>query len=175
MYLILLLVTLGDLSPGGRAFGIQTADWSRMFERIGPVTFEPVVRITLPGVTFLIAPPNLLIAGALSVLIGLGTAVTWIAFGGPEGREVSPQSPGLATVLAAVACLAPGATIVFRIPVPASFVPIFQVLIPASVVLLMATLVVSLRRLDPVESTPGSASPSHEDSEPPSSGPSFVS
>lgn len=119
-----------------------------MFERIGPVTFEPVARVTLPGLTLLFAPLNLLVAAPLSALIGLGTTVTWIALTRPEGRDMRAAPPGVATLLAGVACLVPGATIVFTIPVPSSFVPVFQILTPAALALLLAALFVTLRRLD---------------------------
>ncbi|MFW5905201.1 MAG: hypothetical protein ACOCUZ_03185, partial [bacterium] len=50
-YLTVFLFALGDLSAGGRGFEFLTVDWTRAFERSGAFTFEPVARLTVPGLT----------------------------------------------------------------------------------------------------------------------------
>ena len=64
-YLILFLVALQDISRGGSGFAVLAIEWTRMFDRTGAITFEPVARLTLPGLTVLISPLNILIGVVL--------------------------------------------------------------------------------------------------------------
>lgn len=144
LYLILYLVSIQDITRGGRGFRFLTADWERMFERIGPLTFEPVVQLTVPGLTILLAPLDMVVGGAAAGLVALGVSASAAAASGE--LPISARLTQAATLLAASACLAPGMLIVLAVPVSSSFVPVLQVLVPASVLFLVAVLVVALRR-----------------------------
>lgn len=144
LYLILYLVSIQDVSAGGRGFQLRTTDWQRMFERIGPLTFEPVLQVTLPGVTVLLAPLNVLVGVTIAVLVSLGVVFTRAARA--DELDVDGRMIGLSTLLVGLACIAPGMLIVLAVPVPSSFVTIFQLLIPVALLLLIGALGLALHR-----------------------------
>lgn len=150
-YLVLFLVALQDISRGGRGFSFLTVEWTRMFERTGAVTFEPIAQLTVPGVTVLLSPLNLFMGLFLSFLVGLNLMVTWIAFRQPAACRFNRSTGILASVpalLAGSACCAPAIVLILGIQVSSLFMAVFQVLLPASLLLLVATLVLILHRTD---------------------------
>lgn len=152
LYLVLFLVALQDLSLGGSGFGLTTADPSRMFERTGTVTFEAVARVTMPGVTLLLAPLNLLIGGTLAVLVGLNLLVTYIAFKQPKACSFNRSTgivASLPALLAGGACCAPAIVLILGLQLSSALVTSFQALIPLSAVLLIVTLKLIVDRTDP--------------------------
>mgnify|MGYP006302601429 CR=1 FL=1 len=66
------------------------------------MTFEPVVQVTVPGLTFLVARINFLIAAAVSGLFGVDASRTLVPFSGPKGWSVTPLLSALATGVAGV-------------------------------------------------------------------------
>jgi hypothetical protein len=152
LYLLLFLIALRDLSLGGGAPEVLTVEWTRMFERTGPVTFEPIARLTLPWVTLLLSPLNLLIGLALAVLAGLNLAVTVVAFRHPAACRFNRSTGVLASVpalLAGGACCAPTVVLLAGIQASSLMIGVFQVLIPVSFLLLLLTLAVVVGRTDP--------------------------
>lgn len=152
VYLVLFLVALQDLTPGGSGFGLVTTGWSRMIERTGTVTFEPIARLTMPGVTILLSPLNLLIGGIISVLVGLNLLVTYIAFRQPKACSFNRSTGILASfpaLLAGGACCAPAIVLILGLQLSSTLVTAFQVLIPLAVVLLIVTLKLIVDRTDP--------------------------
>lgn len=158
VYLVLFLVALQDISLGASRFQFVTGDWSRALDRTGAFTFEPVAMLALPGglglpgVTVLISPVNVLMGGFISVLVGLNLVVTWIAFRQPRACSFNRSTGVLASVpalLAGSACCAPAIVLILGIQLSSALVTVFQVLIPVSVVLLLATLKLILDRTNP--------------------------
>lgn len=152
VYLVLFLVALQDITAAGSGFGFATADWSRMFERAGAVTFEPVARITVPGVTVLLAPLNVLIGAAISTLVGLNLLVTYIAFRQPKACSFNRSTGILASfpaLLAGGACCAPVIVLILGLQLSSALVTAFQVLIPVAALLLLVTLKLILDRTNP--------------------------
>ena len=155
-YLALFLVALGDISLGGVGVEFLTTDLTRMFERSGAVTFEPVARLTLPGLTVLISPLNLLIGLLLAGLAGLNLAVTWLAFRRPRACRFNRATGILASVpalLAGGACCAPAVVLILGLQVSSLAITVFQVLIPVSAALLLLTLAMIVQRTDPAPET----------------------
>ena len=148
-YLLLYLYAIQDISPGGRGFAFRTTEWTRMFERIGPATFEPIAQIVVPGLTLLLSPLDIFIGLVLGGLGGLGVITARAALSDPDVGDHRGWLVAAATSLAGLACLGPGLSIVLKVSVPSSFVPFFQLLIPVSLVLLVGTTVSALRRLEP--------------------------
>lgn len=144
LYLLLYLWSVQEISQGGRSFDFRTTAWERMFERMEAATFEPVAQLTAPGVTVLVSPLNILVGVLLGAVVGLGVTLTAVASRRPDACRIHPVLVGAPTLLAGLACLVPGATIVLKIPVPASFVPVLQVAIPAAFLLLLAAIVLAL-------------------------------
>lgn len=151
IYLLLFMVALQDISRGGRGVRFLTAEWRRMFERTGAFTFEPIAQITLPGVTVLLSPGNLLLGGLIAALAGLNLAVTTLAFRQPAACRFNRSSGILASLpalLAGSACCVPAIVLLLGLQLSAMLITVFQVLIPASVVLLLVTLKLVLDRTD---------------------------
>lgn len=152
VYLVLFLVALQDITAGGRGFQLLTTDWIRMFDRTGAIAFEPIARVTLPGLTILLSPLNILIGLVLAVLAGLNLMVTWIAFRQPKACGFNRSTGIIASLPALVAgsaCCAPAIVLILGLQISSLFISVFQALIPASIVLLVVALVAMLRRTDP--------------------------
>ncbi len=151
VYMLLFMVALRDVSRGGTGIRFLTADWRRMFERTGAFTFEPIAQLVLPGVTVLLSPGNLLVGMVVAVLVGLNLAVTVLAFREPAACRFNRSAGVLASLpalLAGSACCAPVIVLLLGLQLSAVLVSAFQVLIPASVILLLITLKLVLDRTD---------------------------
>lgn len=151
VYLVLFLVALQDISRGGRGFQLLSAEWTRMFDRTGAITFEPIAQVTVPGLTILLSPLNILIGVVIAVLAGLNLAVTWMAFRQPKACRFNRSTGILASVpalLAGSACCAPAIILILGLQLSSLFVTVFQVLIPVSAALLLITLALILHRTD---------------------------
>jgi len=149
VYLMLFLVALRDITFSGTGIQVLTTDWTRMFDRTGTVTFEAIAQFTLPGLTILFSPLNVLIGTVLSILAGLNLAVTYIAYKQPRACRFNRSTGILASVPALVAggaCCAPTIILIFGLQVSSLFMTAFQILIPVSVVLLAVALKLILDR-----------------------------
>lgn len=151
VYLVLFLVALQDISLGGRRYQLLTTDWTRMFDRSGAITFEAIAQVTVPGLTILLSPLNILIGLVLAGLAGLNLTVTWMAFRQPKACRFNRPTGILASVpalLAGSACCAPAIILILGLQVSSLFITVFQVLIPVSALLLLVTLAMILHRTD---------------------------
>lgn len=151
-YEVVFLLSVRDITPGGQGFGITVVELGRMFERTGAMTFEAVARVTVPGLTVLVAPLNLLLGGVLAVLVGLNLLVTVLAFRQPRACSFNRSTGILASVpalLAGGACCAPTIVLILGLQMTSAAVTAFQWAIPASLVLLTLTLKLIVDRTDP--------------------------
>gem|GEM_PF-550007 len=152
VYLILFMIALQDISSGGRGFDFLSVSPWQMFDRTGAFTFEAIAMVILPGLTILISPLNLLMGLVLSVLVGLNLAITYLALRQPKACSFNRSSGVLASIpglLAGSACCAPAIVLILGLQLSSLLVTVFQILIPASAVLLLVTLKLILDRTDP--------------------------
>lgn len=152
IYWVLFMMALQDISLGGRGFQFLTAEWDRMFDRTGMIIFEPIAQLTVPGLTVLLSPINLLIGLVISMLVGLNLIVTYIAVKQPKACSFNRSAGILASVpalLAGSACCAPAIVLILGLQLSSALVAAFQVLIPVSVILLLVTLKLILDRTRP--------------------------
>ncbi|MEX2530477.1 MAG: hypothetical protein WD960_06865 [Gemmatimonadota bacterium] len=150
-YLVLFLIALQDISLGGRGFEFLTTNWDRMFDRRGTMTFEPIARITFPGLTILLSPLNILMGAGIAFLAGLNLVITWIAFRQPSACRFNRSTGILASVpalLAGSACCAPAIVLILGLQVSSVLISAFQILVPVSAVLLVVTLKLIVDRTD---------------------------
>ncbi|MEX1258994.1 MAG: hypothetical protein WEG36_15470 [Gemmatimonadota bacterium] len=150
-YFLPLQLALGLLSRGGREATILLAPWTRMFERTSAFSFEAVAQLTVPGVTILFSPLNILVTGALAGLAGLNLAMTLTLLRDPRAcdlRSVPTVLGALPPLLAGGACCAPTLLLVLGIQASTLIIALSQILIPGSLVLLFGTLLWTLRRMD---------------------------
>ncbi|MEX2526244.1 MAG: hypothetical protein WEA09_01285 [Gemmatimonadota bacterium] len=151
IYLGLFMVALQDISLGGNGVRFLTTDLGRMFHRTGTMTFEPIAQLTLPGITFLLSPLNLLMGAFIALLVGLNLGVTLLAFRNPGACRFNRSSGVLASLpalLAGSACCAPAVVLILGLQLSAAMVTVFQLLIPVSVILLLTTLKLILDRTE---------------------------
>lgn len=151
-YLVLFLVALRDISLGGQGFEVLTTDLTRMFERSGAFTFEPIAQVTLPGLTVLLSPLNLLVGLLLAALAGLNLAVTWMAFRQPRACRFNRSTglfASLPALLAGGACCAPAVVLILGLQVSSLMIGVFQALIPVAAVLMVVSLALIVHRTDP--------------------------
>lgn len=152
LYLVLFLIALRDITLGGSGLQFASVEWTRMFSATGPFTFEAIARLTLPGVTVLIAPMNILVGSALSLLAALNLMVTYVAYNQPSACHFNRSTGVLASLpalLAGGACCAPAIVLILGLQVSSLFITAFQVLIPVAALLLLVTLKLILNRTDP--------------------------
>jgi len=152
LYEVIFLVSLQDITPGGQGVSVTVVDLGRMFERTGAFTFEAVARITVPGLTVLVAPLNILVGAVLAGLVGLNLLVTYVAFRQPRACSFNRGTGILASVpalLAGGACCAPTIVLILGLQMTSAAVTAFQWTIPLAFVLLLATLKMIVDRTDP--------------------------
>lgn len=154
-YWLAFLLAIQDLSVHSRAgpVGLTLADrmGDLMFQLRGPFHFEPVALLELPFLTWTFAPLNVAIGAALAALVGLNLALAWLAVSRPRVCRARPAAGLLAALpglLAGSACCGPVLFIVLGLPISASVVGLFGMLIPAAAVLLVLALIFNLRRVD---------------------------
>ena len=152
LYLILFLIALQEISLGGHGFSFVCVDWAQMLDRTGTVTFEAIAMVTVPGLTIIISPLNILIGLVISVLVGLNLMITYIAYYQPRACSFNRSTGVLASfpaLLAGGACCAPAIILILGIQVSSLMMTVFQVLIPVAIALLLLTLKLILDRTDP--------------------------
>jgi hypothetical protein len=148
-YFMLVMIAFGDLSAGGRGFEFLSVPLDRMFDRTGTFTFEPVARVTVPGVTLLLSPINLGAVGLLSLLAGMNLTVVFASLREPQACRLSRTGSvlsGIPALLAGGACCAPAILLVLGLQASSLVIGLFQILIPVSFVLLAGALKLALDR-----------------------------
>lgn len=161
--LVLYLLAIGDIAPGGRvgrasgAWWIEVApDWTeRLFGARAPYLFEPVLAVhSLPQLTILLSPVNLVLGGLLAGLVGLNLTVA--AHAAAQATSCRRAGYGrlltaLPALLTGVACCVPAFLVVLGSSTAAVLLPVVvplrMLFYPLSLVLLTATLIWGTRRL----------------------------
>jgi hypothetical protein len=154
-YLVLYLFTVGDLSivGGGGPLTVRVADdLSRAFTGLGFFRFGAVAVVSAGPVTYLLSPLNLLLAAFLAALVGANVALTYLGLVQPRacGLETSTGVlAGVPALLSGAACCGPTILLVVGVQASATLITGFQLLVPVAVVLLVGSLLLVGRQVDP--------------------------
>lgn len=152
VYTLLYLWLTGDIAGDGMG-GWQAAfpAWARAFQTRGPFQFEPVGLIGLGALVWTFSPFNTLIAATLGLLVGLNVVAGWWLWRTPRQCGLGGTSTGLLGVIPALlaggACCAPLALIWLGLPIAGVLASLTPLLVPVALLLLVAGLWLSLRRL----------------------------
>lgn len=144
-YLALYLWGIGYLGQhaGGTTVIVVDDPFQRATEQIAPYTYEPVALVAAGPVEFLFSPLNTILGAGLGLLVGLNFAVSWVAWRGPTACRLGPgagAAAGVPALLSGFACCGPTILLVVGLQASAGIVAAFRWLVPASVLLLVLTL-----------------------------------
>lgn len=154
-YLVVYLYALGHLARG--IGGLDVTVVSGALEKLvrpelGPFSFTPVARVSVGPVTYLFSLNTVLGLG-IAGLVGLNLGLTYLAWRQPAACGVGSSSSGffasIPAVLSGTACCGPIVLIVLGIQASGIVVTAFQFLLPVAVVLLLGSLVLVGRQIDP--------------------------
>ncbi|PSQ02980.1 hypothetical protein BRC92_08125 [Halobacteriales archaeon QS_4_69_31] len=154
-YLLVYLYALGHLAPGLGGFDVVVVSGALgkfLRPELGPFAFTPVVRVSLGPVTYLFSF-NTVIGAGIAGLVGLNLGLTYLAWRQPAACGVGTSSSGvlasIPAVLSGTACCGPVVLIVLGIQASGIVVTAFQFLVPVAVALLLGSLVLIGRQVDP--------------------------
>ena len=154
-YLLVYLYALGHLAPGLGGFDVVVVSGALgkfLRPELGPFAFTPVARVSLGPVTYLFSF-NTVIGAGIAGLVGLNLGWTYLAWRQPAACGVGTSSSGvlasIPAVLSGTACCGPVVLIVLGIQASGIVVTAFQFLVPVAVVLLLGSLVLVGRQVDP--------------------------
>jgi hypothetical protein len=149
------LVALQHLLPGGSGFTVRVTrnPWGRLFKQANSaVNFEPVVLVETELFTYLFSL-NTVIGLLLGVLVGVNLAVTYLAWRQPKACGLGTSSTGLLAgipaLLSGSACCGPILLVVVGIQATGGLVAAFQLMLPAAMLLLVGSLFLVGRQVDP--------------------------
>lgn len=152
-YLAAYLVAIGRLVPGRSEIGVLVvSDLSLAFRRTGPFSFEPVARFDLGFLSLLFSPFDTLLGVGLAVLVGLNLTLFYLAWTQPAACGIEGASGALAAIpalLSGTACCGPVLLIVLGVQASGLLLAVFDVLLPLAVVLLLGSVVLVGRNVDP--------------------------
>ena len=154
-YLLVYLYALGHLAPGLGGFDVVVVSGALgkfLRPELGPFAFTPVARVSLGPVTYLFSF-NTVIGAGIAGLVGLNLGLTYLAWRQPAACGVGTSSSGvlasIPAVLSGTACCGPVVLIVLGIQASGIVVTAFQFLVPVAVALLLGSLVLVGRQVDP--------------------------
>jgi hypothetical protein len=155
LYLLMYLYAIGDINvrayPGLADAYLVSEPLSTMLERRAALYFEAIAVVSLPYLTWLLAPINLLIGGLLGLLVGINMSLGDLAWRQPRACRIGAGGGMLAAVpglLAGSACCAPTLLLVLGIPASASLLSLFSLMVPLALALLVLSLVLLGRQVD---------------------------
>jgi len=155
LYLVVYLWMIDHLAPGLGGYGVSVvADPLAKFlqPELGPFMFTPVARVSLGPVTYLFSL-NTVFGAVLAALVGLNLALTYLVWTQPNACGIGGKSSGfLASVpalLSGTACCGPVVLIVLGIQASGVLLTGFQFLLPAAGLLLVGSLVLVGRQVNP--------------------------
>ena len=152
-YLLLYLVAIGRLVPGDGEVGLLVVeDLSLALRRTGSFSFESIARIDLAAVSLLFSPLDTLLGVGLAALVGLNLALFYLAWTQPTACGVDSATGALAAIpalLSGTACCGPVILLLFGVQASGLLLTAFDVLLPMAVLLLLGSLVLASRNVDP--------------------------
>jgi hypothetical protein len=154
-YLVVYLWAIGHLAPGlgGYSMSVVTDPGTKLLRpALGPFSFTPVARVQFGAVTYLFSF-NTIMGSVLALLVGLNLGLTYLAWTQPKACGIGQSSTGLIASLPAVlsgsACCGPVVLIVLGIQASGALLTTFQFLLPVSVILLVGSLILVGRQVNP--------------------------
>lgn len=154
-YLVFYLFAVGHLTRGDGRFGILIVPnaFTRFFQpSFNAFSFEPVARIQLGVVEYLFSL-NTIIGIVLALLVGLNIAITYLAWRQPKACGIGSSSAGIVAgipaLLSGAACCGPILLIIIGIQATGILVTAFELLLPGAALLLLASLLLIGRQVDP--------------------------
>lgn len=154
-YLVVYLWAIGHLAPGLGGYGVTVVSdpLSKVFQpALGPLSFTPIASVSVGPVTYLVSL-NSVIGFGLSLLVGLNLALTYLAWTQPKACGLGESSTGilasLPAVLSGTACCGPVVLIVLGIQASSVLLTAFQFLLPLAVLMLLGSLVLVGRQVEP--------------------------
>lgn len=149
------LFAIGDLAlTGGSEFSMFLVDdpAQRMFQPVGFGRYEAIARVSGAGVTILVSPINDLVAGFLAMLVGVNLALTYLGLVQPKACGLEASSSvfaGIPALLSGAACCGPLVLIILGLQASSVLITAFQLLVPVAAVLLVGSLLLIGRQVDP--------------------------
>jgi hypothetical protein len=154
-YLALYLWAIGHLAPGFGGYGVTVVDdpVRQFFQpELGPFSFTPVATVLIGPVTYLFSL-NSVIGLTLATLVGLNLSLTYLTWTQPKACGIGESSSGLLAsipaILSGTACCGPVVLIVFGIQASGVILTGFQFLLPVAALLLVGSLLLVGRQVDP--------------------------
>ena len=153
-YFLAYSLAVGQLGPGRGTFGVSVVDdpLLRMRSRMAPYRYEPIATISLGPVDYLFSPIDATIALGLAALVGCNLAVSIVAWRSPSTCGLTGGSAGVLAgvpaMLSGVACCGPIVLIAIGVQATAGLLAVFRWLLPATALLLVATLLFVGSRVD---------------------------
>lgn len=154
-YLLVYSFAVGDLSVGARggfSFLVVDQPLQRLFMSRGFFSYEPIALIEVWGLRYLFSPIDLLLALVLAGLVGVNLGLTYLGLVQPKACGLEASSGVLAAVpalLSGVACCGPAILVVVGIQATGLLIAGFELLVPIAVVLLVLSLLLVGRQVDP--------------------------
>lgn len=154
-YLLIYLVTVGDLSVSGTGGPLSIRivdDLSLAIQGTGFFRFEAIALVTVGTVTYLFSPLNLTLGAVLAVLVGSNAGLSYLALVQPRACGLEASSGAVASIpalLSGAACCGPTVLLLIGVQASATIVAGFQLLIPVALVMLVGSLLLVGRTVDP--------------------------
>ena len=155
-YLVVYLATVGDLSVAASGRGplsVRVADdLSRALASLGFFRYGAVAVVSAGPVTYLFSPLNAALAVALAVLVGANLALTYLGLVQPQACGLESSTgvlAGIPALLSGAACCGPTILLVLGVQASATVITGFQYLVPLAVAMLVGSLLLVGRNVDP--------------------------
>ena len=157
-YLVAYLATVGDLTVATGSQGplsVRVADdLSRAVASLGFFRYGAVAVVSAGPLTYLFSPLNAATAIALAALVGANLALTYLGLVQPRACGLESSTgvlAGVPALLSGAACCGPTILLVVGVQASATLVTAFQYLVPVAATLLVASLLLVGRRVDPAQ------------------------
>jgi hypothetical protein len=153
-YLLLYLATVGDLAIGG-AGGVSIRvvdDLSRAVASVGFFRFGAIAVVGIGPITYLFSPLNAALALVLAALVGANVGLTYLGVIQPRACGLESSTgvlAGVPALLSGAACCGPTILLVVGVQASATIITGFQLLVPLALLLLVGSLLVIGRQVDP--------------------------
>ena len=154
-YLVLYLVTVGDLAVVGGTGGVSIRvvdDLSRAVASVGFFRFGAIAVVSAGPITYLFSPLNAAVALTLATLVGANVGLTYLGVIQPRACGLESSTgvlAGVPALLSGAACCGPTILLVVGVQASATIITGFQLLVPLALLLLVGSLLAVGRQVDP--------------------------
>ncbi|MFB6293370.1 MAG: hypothetical protein ABEH60_03825 [Halonotius sp.] len=152
VYLLVYLWGIGHLAAGLGGFSVTVVDdpFATLLQSEGAFSFRPIARVALGPFTYL-ASLNTLLGGGVAALVGLNLSLSYLAWRQPAACGIGQSSSGLLAgipaLLSGTACCGPVVLIAVGIQASSALLTAFQFLLPATVLMLIGSLLLVGRQV----------------------------